>query len=1047
VSKFANIVIRASAGSGKTFQLANRFIALAADGAPVDQILATTFTRKAAGEILDRVLLRLAEAATDNTACSELAKFIQRPDLTTERCEELLLAMIDSLHRLRICTLDSFFSQVAGSFGLELGLPPGWRIVDQVDEQRLRDEAIRAMLQGETTGEIATLVSLLSKGEATRSISQQIRDTVVGLYSEYQQTDEAAWQIKLPGKPLSTDKLQMLVEALSTAELPDDKRFHKAREEDLNRITAEQWPLMVQKGLASKVAAGETKYYRKEIPPPTVALYQQLVKHAKAVLVGQLASQTHATWQLLDRFDVPFARLKTLHRALRFDDVTHALGSSVASDAARMAFRLDARIRHLLLDEFQDTSLPQWNVLRPMAQALAEEGTPGSFFCVGDVKQAIYGWRGGNAEIFDALEHHVRDLEEQPLDVSYRSSPVVIDAVNQAFESLRTNTVLDRYRDATDAWAMRYHTHSTARTELPGHVVLATVRRAEGDEKQDTVTLQSAAGAVARLVEETPEKTIGVLVRTNDAVARLIYELRQRGVRASEEGGNPLSDSPAVQTLLSLLRLADHPGDQVSRFHVAHSPLAEPMAASAWQDDARAAALSHEVRRSLLRDGYGPTFYRWMTLLAPSCNERDLRRLSQLVEQGYDHDGAATLRPTDFIEQVESNRVADPTDSGVRVMTLHQAKGLQFDIVVLPQLDKPLIGQRGVVVTGRADAVSPVEQVCRYTSKEVQQLLSPRLQSLFAAAEADSLSGALCFLYVAMTRPVHALHMLVAPAKENERNLPTTFAGVLRAALAPSVDGKPDTILFEAGTDGWHESDVGRPPTSRKETPKPKELRLAPSPAVRRRNLPSRSPSTAKDVHIADLLQADRGGMQYGKLIHAWFEQIEWLDDGVTGAQQLRKIAASSPTSKISFETAVSQFHEMLKKPRTAKLLSRGFYEQPDASDFSDELQRVYGEHVTHLDIWQERRFVIIENGCRVEGMIDRLVLAYQGDHLVAAEIIDFKTDKFDASDPAAFQKTVEQYRPQIEAYRRAIIATTGLKPQQITARLLFVGPGRLQSL
>jgi len=421
--------------------------------------------------------------------------------------------------------------------------------------------------------------------------------------------------------------------------------------------------------------------------------------------------------------------------------------------------------------------------------------------------------------------------------------------------------------------------------------------------------------------------------------------------------------------------------------------------------------------------------------------------VAQLVEQGYDHDGAATLRPTDFIEQVESNRVADPTDSGVRVMTLHQAKGLQFDIVVLPQLDKPLIGQRGVVVTGRADAVSPVEQVCRYTSKEVQQLLSPRLQSLFAAAEADSLSGALCFLYVAMTRPVHAMHMLVAPAKENERNLPTTFAGVLRAALAPSVDGKPDTILFEAGTDGWHESDVGRPPTSRKETPKPKELRLAPSPAVRRRNLPSRSPSTAKDVHIADLLQADRGGMQYGKLIHAWFEQIEWLDDGVTGAQQLRKIAASSPTSKISFETAVSQFHEMLKKPRTAKLLSRGFYEQPDASDFSDELQRVYGEHVTHLDIWQERRFVIIENGCRVEGMIDRLVLAYQGDHLVAAEIIDFKTDKFDASDPAAFQKTVEQYRPQIEAYRRAIIATTGLKPQQITARLLFVGPGRLQSL
>jgi ATP-dependent exoDNAse (exonuclease V) beta subunit len=127
------LVIRASAGSGKTFQLSTRYIAELA-GTPAEQILATTFTRKAAGEILERILRRLADAALDDEPRRELAASLHMTELSRERCLEVLCGLTRNLHRVRVATLDSFFARVAGAFALELGLPPGWRILDEVED-------------------------------------------------------------------------------------------------------------------------------------------------------------------------------------------------------------------------------------------------------------------------------------------------------------------------------------------------------------------------------------------------------------------------------------------------------------------------------------------------------------------------------------------------------------------------------------------------------------------------------------------------------------------------------------------------------------------------------------------------------------------------------------------------------------------------------------------------------------------------------------------------------------------------------------------------
>ncbi|MDY7110053.1 MAG: UvrD-helicase domain-containing protein [Planctomycetota bacterium] len=122
-ARFPHLSILASAGAGKTYQLTSRYLALLASGAGPGTILASTFTRLAAGEIRDRVLLRLAQAADDDDQRRALAADIKTARLGQDDVRALLRALTRNLHRLQMRTLDSFFASVVRSFAIELGLP------------------------------------------------------------------------------------------------------------------------------------------------------------------------------------------------------------------------------------------------------------------------------------------------------------------------------------------------------------------------------------------------------------------------------------------------------------------------------------------------------------------------------------------------------------------------------------------------------------------------------------------------------------------------------------------------------------------------------------------------------------------------------------------------------------------------------------------------------------------------------------------------------------------------------------------------------------
>jgi ATP-dependent exoDNAse (exonuclease V) beta subunit len=1021
--RFPHIAIRASAGAGKTFQLTSRFVGLLARGEQPDRILATTFTRKAAGEILGRVLLRLADASDDPAKCSALGEHIHEPSLTSERATAILVRLARSLHRLRICTLDSFFGGLAGTFTLEVGLPPTYSIIEDDADERLRLEAIDAMLREQGVERTVDLVRLLGRGDFSQRVSAQAGDLVRELHPLYLETPDAAWY-QFPTVP-SLDDAHFAAAIEAIAALPLEGQLLRGRDGDLARLEQRNWDEFLQKGLANALLLGKGTYSRAKIPDAVATIYRPVIDHARAQLLRVLADQTAATHMLLRDFDVHYRRLQSTARSLRFDDVTRALATrALHGRIDQIYYRLDSRIAHLLLDEFQDTSRIQWQVLHPFADEVVAHGDDSrSFFCVGDVKQAIYGWRGGAAEIFETLGEQLPTLKWDPLDQSRRSSPVVIDLVNRVFGTIADNAALASFRDGAASWAQGFSPHTTALAHLGGEVKLSVAPGANDGEHQVHATLRHAADRVLELKRAWPARSIGVLVRRNSAVARLIFELRRRGVAASQEGGNPLTDSPAVVLLLSALTLADHPGDTVAAFHIAQSPLGAHLKLARGKRN-NAHLVAHAIRDALATRGYGDVLAEWTTVIAPRCEQRDLDRMEQLLDVAYRDAGGVSLRPSDFVARVEKLRVDDPSSSLVRVMTVHQAKGLEFDIVVLPDLEDRLV-RRGSsrVLTHRRSPGAPVSRVVRYVDSTLAAAF-PDLAEMRAESDRQAVRESLSVLYVALTRAVHSVHMIVAPVGDA---LPATYASVVRAALAPGLAAAPEAVLYE--TPGEPAIDAPTIATAPRRMILPARIPLAVPPARRERNLVHLTPSRLAEreaVRLADLLSNDRRvSMRRGSLVHAWLESIEWIEDGVPDDGALDRIAAALKIPRDDRDAVRQEFRDALDRPAVYALLSR------------EVARRAYGADAT-LEVHREFPFAVRDGDAVLSGTFDRLLVVHRGRRVETVEVVDFKTDAVLGTEAAFTRARV--HAPQIEAYRRAARRLFG--GAAVKTRMLFLRAG-----
>lgn len=1087
-------VIGASAGAGKTFQLSSRYIRLLAGGVKPSAILATTFTKKAAGEIRERVFTRLTAAAMDAKAAGSLADEIGLSGaLELADARRILRDLCRSLQGASIGTLDSYFNRVAMCFRHELGIPSTPMIADERDPMisALRAQAVDSMLASEDIETMASLLRDLHAGGAKRSVGTYLESILGAMYARYRETDEAAWSRLLGvGRRPAAEELREIAKRISRlADSTDGTALPKRMKKDVLAIAEGNGIALLGDGLVLNVREGMATYGKTKIPADIYDAYRELNVLLTAEALDFVDRRTRSTWKLLDRFHARFSELRRRKRILLFDDFPLLLcrelrvrgrGRRDQRDMTdEISYRVNAEIAHLLLDEFQDTSLTQWETLRPLAQRLVRSGES-SVFAVGDRKQSIYVWRVGCSEVFERL---IDDLKLDAaafstIDRNYRSSPVILKAVNSLFSNIAASPALIEFSAAAARWDAHFRPHSAVKSELGGLVQVTTAPRyseeAAGEEESDSAGGLNSKGAViaecvrlaANLWNESGFREIAVLTATNDIAQSVIAGLRGKGIAASGEGGSTLSDEPAVALIISAMKLADQPGDTASAFHVLHSPLADSLGLESMVHD-RVADLSRRIRCDLMDRGHADVVAAWAAALAPHCDRRGALRLERLIEladtfearagfrrAGSRPAGQALLRPAEFVDFVEATRVDDPTSAKVRVMTIHKAKGLEFETVIVPCAHKRMGDvSRERLIAHRSDPTSSIDAVFRRPGAELEGV-HPLIDEAIRQEKERRLEDDLCALYVAATRPRHALYIILSPLESTKSKSSngigkrgysdSSWATLIRDKLRDTgvsehFDG--GQVLYEDGDRQWWrrrdtprggEKDAGEFSAPEKATSRieaePVRLSLPTISTMPRRNprhvsaTESHGPGVVRAARFLELARDPL--LTRGVILHAWFETIGWIDDGVPCDDELRRIARrTNDVTEEKMERLLADFRKSLERDVVRSALS------------------CPAMHAgVSYELWREREFAVLTEGRLLSGRIDRVVISKDGERAVKAEVVDFKTDRVSSREEAS--RRGAEYRTQLDSYARAVSKILRLDEGSVTASILFVEAG-----
>ena len=1054
----AHRLLLASAGTGKTFQLANHFAGLLAIGVAPEKILATTFTRKAAGEILDRVLLRLSEAASASEAGEDTRGFLRETAervepgsgeiITASHCQSMLAALLRTIDRFQVRTLDSFFVRLARLFAFELEIAPEWRITDEVEESALVAEGVARVLESLGLDEQLELVRGVVKNAGARQAADALVQTIQGADELSRTAEPGAWRQITPLERPSVEALEQAVAAIRTMELPTtkagkpDSRWQKqldqylAAFEGLDPAGDDALPESLMKaGFAKAALDAEPKYYGKALPEDSVDAFLILHHHRAAIEVARLCHRNFAAEALLEKYAATDDALRAELGAYRFGDFPRALLLGPARAAADLwlsdlGYRLDGKLDHLLLDEFQDTAPSQWRLLEPLAEEVLSQAEGGrSFFCVGDVKQSIYGWRGAEPRLLGRMDQRYPVLAPESLVKSYRSSQVVLDTVNQTFQGIAARPVLEgesngAARRATESWEADYQPHEAARTGLRGASRLWVARSKKEGESELDPSIVLAVDRVAELAREHPGASIALLVRARKNIARLRFLLGAKGVEASDEGGNPLTDAAGVTWILALLQLADHPADGIARLQVARSPFAEAFGIDAKEVETeegqhRASLAARRIREALTHGGYGEFCERWAKVLSETASEWDQRRLEQLVELSLAYDERAGLRPMDFVDYVRAQRVPDPTASRVKVMTIHASKGLEFDIVVLPELGKNIELRPGPVLTDSVDEASP-PFLLSVTPRKDLLTSHPQLADLYGVAQERSMTDALSALYVAMTRAVHVLELIVPFGTQTQKRLrhaTLLYPGVTAGGDVGDCSEDVATLAWSHpdSTDEWTPKSADEEVSFVRE----EELSLGGSSGPESVAVIRPSYSEAAAVGPGAGRGATHTGQRVGVLMHAMLEGIVWHASGLPGEDVLRAACLrADPASDAPVAGALARLRAAWASPAMVQLFT---------------------EPSGETRVWNERSFDVevtdVDGGPRVaRGVIDRLVLHLGAGAVERVEVIDYKTESATGAD-----SVLGAHREQLGLYRDAAVTLFGLEPAQVAAKICWL--------
>ncbi|GAA7860849.1 RecB-like helicase [Helicobacter pylori] len=657
------MALKASAGSGKTFALSVRFLALLFKGANPSEILTLTFTKKATAEMKERILDYLKILQKENledekekeksqNILKELEeKYRLDPSFVQNSAQKIYQRFLNA--EIRISTIDAFFQSILRKFCWFVGLSANFEVNEdtKVHQQRLNASFLSA-LDNKQLEELSVFIAqcLSYDSYTSDSILERLRFLKNKLYLFDSNEKEPAFD-----EEGFLEKLRSLNQQIQSVETASDTAKTAIKCDDFRGFlnSSLTW-------LKKKSEYRDFKKFKDEIPT-----LESECEEIENDLKRYYEARESALFKKFPKFIQLYDKATSKIQALDFDaikDKVHALLNGYEEMPAEFFyFRLDSRIVHILIDEFQDTSLNDYKILAPFIDeikaGIGQAKWQRSVFFVGDVKQSIYGFRGSFSSLFESV---AKDFYHDNLPFNHRSSPLIINYVNTIFKKA--------YQDSPTTYLeQKYPKASNNKHAKDGYVKVSLV--ADGRELLLEQILQEAKNLLEHRIDP---KDIALLCATNDDALEIKNYLQQNlsEIRPSTESSAKLSQFVESKIIKNALKyaLAEEPYKPFYK----HSVL---KLAGYLHDDAIALVGFNPKKESV-----ASFVWRVMELfeLYTECAQICLE-LAVGCEDA-----------NEFLEKLEAKEIASFKAEGAQIMTIHKSKGMQFPyVIVCERLGKP----------------------------------------------------------------------------------------------------------------------------------------------------------------------------------------------------------------------------------------------------------------------------------------------------------------------------------------------------------------------
>ncbi len=1056
----ASTWLTANAGSGKTRVLTDRVARLLLDGVEPQQILCLTYTKAAASEMQNRLFKRLGEWAMrdDDALRNALRTLGIETDLRPEhlrKARTLFARAIETPGGLKIQTIHSFCAAILRRFPLEAQVSPQFTEIEDRAAELLRAEIVDTIAAGPDAHLIANVARFYT-GEDFLSLTRGI----VALRDVFIRETSRKDLLALLGQPITLTEAEILQSVFVGGEVEliaelvphlvarggnDGKAADKLAAftgPGLEDLAVLESVLLTGAGANSPFTAKIGSFPTKgtqgvvaHLMPELDALMQRVEEAREARLALATVEKTMALHRFARGFLLPYEAQKQARGWLDFDDLILKTRDLLSDKhvAAWVLYRIDGGVDHILVDEAQDTSPQQWEIIEKLTEefysgAGTRPETDRTLFVVGDKKQSIYSFQGADPDEMDRKALTFQDriegagklFQTRGLEYSFRSAAAILRAVDQTFDP--------RITQGFDKESL----HKTFKAELPGRVDLwPVVEKADEEdnrtwtdpvdrrsETHHTVILANKiASEIKRLTDGThyipdDNDADGIFKRPITPGDFLILVQRRSAlfseiIRACKAAELPIAGADrlkvgaelAVKDLGALLSFLATPDDNLSLATALKSPLfgwteqqlfalAHGRGKSLLWETLRKQDVVHSDTLAILNDLRGQVDFlrpydlieriltrhqgraRLLARLGPEAEDGINAMLSQAL--GYERNEVPSL--TGFLEwmqtdDLEIKRQIDSSSDQIRVMSVHGAKGLEAPIVILPDT-----GRRDIRVRDEIVELGDVP-FWKPRSAELPDAMQARLDQIKEAERRERLR----LLYVAMTRAEKWLIVTAAGDLSKDRS---DWYQIMETAMGHlgSID------LGDDGSRRYEEGDWdGLPILSRTTSSVPipdLEPVFATAPPPQKVIPETLSPS---DLGAPKALPGEAGedqetAMAFGSLVHVLLEKLPGLPPK---AQQHTALLLSERWPDQDHAKALDEALAVLRDPALVQVFGpETLAEVPVSAPIGSQ---------------------------RMHGTIDRLIIT--DTHVLA---VDFKTNRVV---PVSAQQCPEGILRQMGAY------------------------------